>query len=554
MTTRELTVVNPDTTPYLRGRYAPVHEETDAGDLPAAGTIPTDLTGLFVRNGPNPEFPPLGSFSYPFEGDGMVHGVWLDGGRARYRNRWVRTLSLRAEERAGRALYGGLLTPAFVDPGLLGEPADSGWPFKVDASINVVRHAGRLLALGEGVQPYRLDDDLETLGPETFGGALAAGMCAHPRFDPLTGEMVYFRYDTEPPYLLWGALAADGTPSRPETAVDGLERCHVVHDFALTRHYAVLVVAPLVLDVGPLTSGDRPGSDRGGPNSDGPNSDGADRAGAVLSWRPALGTRVALVPRAGGPVRWVETDAFWVWHIANAYERTGGYGQPGAEEVRIVLDFPWWSRPGLGIGSEASASDTLTSLRGSFTRATIDPAAGSIELHHLNYMRSEFPRVDSRRTGRAHRYVTVVARSADERLARGEHDRLVRHDMDAGLSVSYDTGLSISEAVFAPRDGAREELDGYYLCFATSLSEPGTTGGADGGPDGGAGCAPSWLLIWDAGDFPANPVARVRLPRRVPNGLHASWLPAPGTERHDRREGDRRTRGRRASDREARAR
>ena len=60
-----------------------------------------------MRNGPNPKFPPLGSYTYPLEGDGMIHAVWIGQGKARYRNRWVWTNGLRAEERAGRALYGG---------------------------------------------------------------------------------------------------------------------------------------------------------------------------------------------------------------------------------------------------------------------------------------------------------------------------------------------------------------------------------------------------------------------------------------------------------------
>ena len=83
------------TEPFLSGRFAPVTEEVTAERLEVEGTLPTDLTGAYLRNGPNPKFPPLGSYTYPLEGDGMVHGVWLEGGTARYANRWVRTQSLR---------------------------------------------------------------------------------------------------------------------------------------------------------------------------------------------------------------------------------------------------------------------------------------------------------------------------------------------------------------------------------------------------------------------------------------------------------------------------
>ena len=108
-----LTPVDPATEPFLSGRFAPVHEEVTADRLAVEGTIPSDLTGAYLRNGPNPKFTPLGSFTYPLEGDGMLHGVWLEGGEARYANRWVETQGLRAEERAGRA-------PLLADTGLVG--------------------------------------------------------------------------------------------------------------------------------------------------------------------------------------------------------------------------------------------------------------------------------------------------------------------------------------------------------------------------------------------------------------------------------------------------
>src|SRR5580704_281702 len=95
--------VDPAATPYLSGRFAPVSVACDAADLL------DDLNGVFMRNGPNPKFAPLGSYTFPLEGDGMIHAVWISGGTARYRNRWVETSSLRAEERAGRALFGGIM-------------------------------------------------------------------------------------------------------------------------------------------------------------------------------------------------------------------------------------------------------------------------------------------------------------------------------------------------------------------------------------------------------------------------------------------------------------
>ena len=43
-----------DASPYLDGNFAPVTEELTATDLVVTGSIPAELEGRFVRNGPNP--------------------------------------------------------------------------------------------------------------------------------------------------------------------------------------------------------------------------------------------------------------------------------------------------------------------------------------------------------------------------------------------------------------------------------------------------------------------------------------------------------------------
>jgi carotenoid cleavage dioxygenase-like enzyme len=473
-----LQVVDPATIAELSGRFEPVSAEIDAAELPVQGELPRDLVGAYFRNGPNPRFTPLGSYTYPLEGDAMVHGLWLDEGRARYANRWVRTRGMAAEERAGRALYGGMLTPAFVDADLIGAEPDPGWPFRLDPFINVVCHAGRYLALEEGTPPYEITPDLGTVGLYDFGGALT-GMCAHPKVDPVTGEMVLFRYDVEQPYLAWAVVGPDGTVTRPLTPVPGVDQGFMVHDFAITEHYVVVVIGPGVLDMDAMLSG-----------------------GAVLQWRPELGTRVVVIPRDGSnDVRWIDTEAFWVWHFANAYETDE------AGELRIVVDFPWWSALGFVTGGSQP-------VHGSLVRATLDPVRRRIDLVHVDERGTEFPRIDDRLLGHPHRSLTVVGSSGRAELARGEHDLLIRYDMASGESQTFDCGAVIGEVAFAPRPGGSEELDGYYLAFASSL-------GAD---------RSARFLVWDAADFPNPPVAEVAIPHRVPNGLHGNWFPANRAE------------------------
>ena len=45
---------------------------------------------MYVRNGSNPRHEPKGRYHW-FDGDGMLHALHFEDGRAHYRNRWVRT-------------------------------------------------------------------------------------------------------------------------------------------------------------------------------------------------------------------------------------------------------------------------------------------------------------------------------------------------------------------------------------------------------------------------------------------------------------------------------
>ena len=94
--------------PFLQGNFAPWRMEGDAPDLEVVGEIPRDLRGTYYRNGPNQAFEPIGRYHW-FDGDGMIHAIRLEDGRASYRNRWVLSDGLKEERAAGQALYPGLL-------------------------------------------------------------------------------------------------------------------------------------------------------------------------------------------------------------------------------------------------------------------------------------------------------------------------------------------------------------------------------------------------------------------------------------------------------------
>ncbi|MDQ1509150.1 MAG: hypothetical protein QOG50_994, partial [Actinomycetota bacterium] len=196
---------------WLQGNFAPVKREVEAFDLAVEGSLPRELSGLYVRNGSNP----LPSWSsHWFLGDGMVHGVAIENGKAKwYRNRFVHTTLLAA---------GGGLTAK-------GPPGDAASL----SNVSVVHHGGKLLTLGEVGYPYELNaSNLSTVGPYNFGGRLHGNMTAHPKIDPETGTMHFFGYNFSEPYLLYHVADHNGTLVSSQPVA--VKAATMIHDFAIT--------------------------------------------------------------------------------------------------------------------------------------------------------------------------------------------------------------------------------------------------------------------------------------------------------------------------------
>ena len=191
--------------PPVRDRYCvPVPDEITAHDLPVVGSLPPQLTGLYVRNGPNPR---PGSPLPFFAGDGMVHGVRLEAGRALwYRNRFVKT-------RRGAGIRGG-----------------------ASSNTHVFAHAGRVLSFVEVALPVELDRELVTVGPVDFGGVETA-FTAHGKVEPDTGELLAFGYQFASPHVIFYRIDRAGRVAE-RRAIDVTGPCFM-HDFAVTEHYAI---------------------------------------------------------------------------------------------------------------------------------------------------------------------------------------------------------------------------------------------------------------------------------------------------------------------------
>jgi carotenoid cleavage dioxygenase-like enzyme len=453
----------PDPDRFLRGSFAPVTEEITAYELPVTGRVPTGLSGRYLRNGPNPIGLDDPGYHW-FLGAGMVHGVALrDGKAAWYRNRWVRSKAVAAAH--GEQWPGG--------------PVHENMDFA--ANTHIIAHAGRTLATVEaGPLPYELTYELDTVGPSDFGGTLPGGFAAHTKLDHHTGELHAIAYFWAWDHVQHVIVDRAGNVARTTDipVADG----PMMHDFALTSRYVVLLDLPVTFSLSAVSAGRE----------------------LPYVWNPEHQARVGLLPRdRSADVRWIEIEPCWVFHCLNAYDDPDG---------RVVVDLCQYN--------ESFDVSTLWAAHGPVTldRWLIDPVAGTVSQQRLDDRGQEFPRVDDRLVSQPHRYgysavigavvraITVGGDFSDDAFA----NALLRHDLARGTTEERRFGrdATVGEAVFAPAAADAAEDDGYVMAFVHN-------------PDRGA----SDLVLLSAQDFTGEPVATVHLPARVPLGFHGSWLP-----------------------------
>ncbi|MEZ4309711.1 MAG: carotenoid oxygenase family protein [Polyangiaceae bacterium] len=452
---------------YGAGLFAPVDDELDARPA-CGGELPRELFGLFARNSPNPRFTPKGRYHW-FDGDGMVHAVYFEDGRARYSNRYVRTRGLALEEEAQKALWTGILEP--ID---LKNPHG---PVKNTANTDLVFHGGKLLALWWlGGEPHAMSArDLSTDGPWDFHGTARSGCASHAKLDPRTGELMFFDYSAiRPPYMTYGVANAEGRVVHT-TQID-LPGPRLLHDLAITPQYTIFLDLPLLWRNDKLSTGKR-----------------------YVAFDKALPARFGLLPRhaPGSEIRWFEDDACYIFHTVNAYEEGGS----------VVLEACRIQDPMAKLREPPGDSPRLDfmDLTPFLTRWRFDLATGAVKREQLDDAPTEFPVIDARRLGERARY------SYAPRLARTPtllFEGFMKYDLAAGTSIyrGLGDGEFASEGAFVPRAGATDEDDGWFVTFTyDGVSET------------------SSVLVLSAKDM--STVARVKLPRRVPIGFHATWVP-----------------------------
>ncbi len=455
---------------YLTDNFAPVKKEITADNLTVEGELPKELEGMFLRNGPNPQFKPIGLHHW-LDGDGMLHCVEISNGKASYRNRYIRTDGFKVEQTQGKAIWPGLLNlPRFDTP--------YGLMMKNTANTSCVFHAGKLLALWEAGAPYEIRlPDLETVGVYTFNDKIASTFTAHPKVDPVTGEMIVFGFaPIAPPYLEYSVVSKEGELKR--TVPIDIPAPVMMHDFAITEHYTIFLDMPLTFKPMRIMQGQLP-----------------------IKFEPQNPSRIGILPRNGDnrTIRWFKVSACMLYHVGNAWEE-------GDELVLLATRAPdtylFIPQEDKGEGGETEFEDFR------LYRYRINLATGVVKEEALDNVATEFPRINDDFTGRKTRYM-YASQQATYMRPRLLLDGLIKYDLETGSSQLHEFGRGRfgGDSAFAPRPGAAAEDDGWLLTMVWD-----------------AVAKQSELLIIDAQNFTSEPVARILMPQRVPYGFHATWI------------------------------
>jgi 8'-apo-carotenoid 13,14-cleaving dioxygenase len=413
-----LTIARPEVeparpNPFLTGAHQPMTEELTITDLKVIGAIPASLDGRYLRIGPNPIAADPDNYHW-FTGDGMIHGLKLEQGRALwYRNRWVRS-------------------EAVTDA--LGEPRTEGPRHVFDTvNTNIIGFGGKALGLVEaGSTPVEIGETLETLRYTDFDGTLGGSFTAHPHVDPLTGEMHGICWDAHNPAAIRYVVVTPEGRARRNVEIP-VEHGPMIHDCAITRRYAIILDLPVTFNMAAAMAGQS----------------------FPYRWNPSHQARIGLLPREGeaAGIIWCAVEPCYVFHIANAYDAADG---------RVILDVAVHDT----MFAESKAGPD--SKRSGLERWTIDPETGTVARRVIDATPQEFPRPDERRFGLPYRYAYTMALGGAF-LGSG----LLKHDLETGARQARDFGPNRhpGEFVFVPARPDAAEDEGWLIGLVIDLND-----------------------------------------------------------------------------------
>lgn len=484
-----MTVKFPTGPGAMMGAFSPLRFEAYIHDCEVEGEIPPDLNGTFYRTGPDRRFPSRFPNDSLFNDDGFVDLFRIADGHVDFRSRYVRTERFLAERKAHKSLFGLYRNKYTSDPSVRDLSMNV-------ANTNVIYHGNKLLVLKESDPPIALHPEtLETLAEWSFHGTLTSPtFTAHPKIDPVTGEMIAFGYEAKGEAsrdIAMSWIDKDGKVTR-EAWVEA-PYVSMLHDIAVSKDHIVIPTTGFTTSAERLKNGE-------------------------IHWGfdPDQTIYVGIMRRDGDgkDLRWFQAPSSGqMIHTINAV----------TEGDKLILDapisdgnpFPFF--PAVDGSPFNPAAGLCTVRRWTFDLSTRDGNAKE-EILFPDHKGGGLSRMDDRFVTRPFRYsfmgIADLEREFDESQAGNLRGRITnvyaRFDHQTGNVDTLFAGPthSLSESAFAPRSREAPESDGYVLGVANNLAENR-----------------SELIIADATKMSDGVIARVKMPFRLHGQVHGNWIP-----------------------------
>ncbi|CAG8981822.1 hypothetical protein HYALB_00013987 [Hymenoscyphus albidus] len=459
----------PDNNVALQGFNRSQRFEGDIFDLEVTGRIPEDINGTFYRIQPDHRFPPIYENDISFNGDGLISAFYLQNGHVDFRQRYVRTERFKRETAARRSLFGkyrNLYTDNESVKGVI----------RTASNTNVVFWRGMLLAMKEDGPPYAMDPvTLETIGRYDFEGQVESPtFTAHPKFDPITGEMKTEETWYKAPF------------------------CGVIHDCGISKNYVVLPMTPLKC-----------------------SHDRLKKGGNHWAWDPSEDQLYGIVPRRGGKpedIVWLRGENAFHGHVAGCYENTEGHI---VFDLTVASDNVFWFFPEEGALPQPPSPETLGKRQSDTYRWIFDPKAKTntrVQPFEVFGINGEFSRIDDRYVTKPYDHFWQLQiepppkREFDFRKCGkpvgGLFNVIGHFSWSTKTKDTYwaNETTTFQEPVFVPK-GTDVEGDGYLIMLLNHLDELRND-----------------ILIFDALNLAKGPLAAIHLPFKLRLGVHGNFV------------------------------
>ena len=476
-----MTTPFPNNNEYI-GWNTPIRSETDVKDLVVEGKIPDEIKGSWYRMTPDPFFPPMYDEENFFAADGVASVFNFANGKVDFKNRYVMTERLIAEQAAGKALFGKYRNPYTNDPSVEGISGGV-------ANTTPIIHAGKMFALKEDSLPMELDPySLETKGRWDFGGKLRSEtVTAHPRFDYDTGEMFLNGYEA-------GGLGSRDISLAVIDKAGNLTReewfeapyTPWMHDFVVTQEHIVFPLFPTTADLDRMKAG-----------------------GHHWEWHPEMPTYIGIMPREGSvkDMRWFKGPGVSAYHFMNAY----------TEGNKVYLDFSYTkSHQFPFVRNDCKQPFEPEKMQCPYVRWEFDmskPGEGWEEYVLCNAV-GDFPRVankDHMKDYEIGYYINYQPENGAPEMTGIAHmgfNSLTRLEVKSGKAkhFSLGPGTTVAEPIHVPSE--KPDHEGYLIMEVSLHNEKLTD-----------------VVILEAANIEKGPIARIKLPFRLRHQVHGTWYP-----------------------------